>query len=181
MRRKCARAWRLSFPHRDDSSYFRFVLALTTDAKFPRLWRVTMRGRLLLVSALFAFVQIPVQAQMSLDISKLTCEQLVMEALPWPSRDFVMWLSGYFNGKRDNTTSSPRRSRRTWVRFSFIATKTGKPPLLMPSRTRSVLTNDRMGAALWLIGSLRGCWMLEPASRAYSSARIDPSSTSCRR
>ena len=82
-----------------------------------------MRGRLLLASALFAFVQIPVQAQMSLDISKLTCEQLVMEALPWPSRDFVMWLSGYFNGKRDNTTIEPETVKKNMGKVQFYCYK----------------------------------------------------------
>ena len=63
-----------------------------------------MKTRLLLTSALLIFVQIPrPQAQVTVDVVKITCEQLLMQALPWTSRDIVLWLSGYYHGKHDNT------------------------------------------------------------------------------
>ena len=40
-----------------------------------------MKGRLLLTSALFMFVQIPAQAQVTLDISKITCEEYLMDTV----------------------------------------------------------------------------------------------------
>jgi acid stress chaperone HdeB len=68
----------------------------------------TVKLRLLLTSALFLFVQIPtMQAQVTVDVSKITCEQLLMEKLAWTERDVVLWLSGYYNGKRDNTIIDP--------------------------------------------------------------------------
>jgi hypothetical protein len=64
----------------------------------------TMKLRLLLISALFLFMQIStMQAQEMIDVAKITCEQLALEQLKLPSRDVVLWFSGYYNGKRNNT------------------------------------------------------------------------------
>ena len=68
-----------------------------------------MKLRLLLSSALFLFAQIPtIQAQETLDVAKITCEEFLMEKLASPSRDVVLWLSGYYNGKRNNTIIEPQ-------------------------------------------------------------------------
>jgi acid stress chaperone HdeB len=68
----------------------------------------TVKLRLLLTSALFLFVQIPtMQAQVTVDVSKITCEQLLMAALPFTARDVVLWISGYYHGKHDNTIIEP--------------------------------------------------------------------------
>jgi acid stress chaperone HdeB len=73
----------------------------------------TVKLRLLLISALLMFVQIPApQAQVTVDVSKITCEQLRMAALPWTSRDIVLWLSGYYHGKHDNTIIEPTAINR---------------------------------------------------------------------
>src|SRR5262249_58017310 len=47
------------------------------------------------------------QAQVTVDVSKLTCEQLLMQKLAWPSQFAVLWLHGYYNGKRSNTIIEP--------------------------------------------------------------------------
>jgi acid stress chaperone HdeB len=65
-----------------------------------------MKGRLLLTSALFVFVQIPVRAQVTVDVSKITCEEYLTDTFTF-SQDIVMWLSGYYNGKRNNTIIQP--------------------------------------------------------------------------
>ena len=63
--------------------------------------------------ALFLFVQIPtMQAQVTVDVVRITCEQLEMQALPWTSRDIVLWLSGYYYGKQDNTIIEPDAIKR---------------------------------------------------------------------
>ena len=72
-----------------------------------------MKLRLFLTSALFLFMQITtMQAQETLDVAKITCEQLVMEQLASPSRDVVLWLSGYYNGKRNNTIIAPQTIKK---------------------------------------------------------------------
>ena len=65
-----------------------------------------MKARLLLTSALFVFVQIQAQAQVMLDVSKITCDQLLM-GKPVPSKYTELWVSGYYNGLRHNTIIDP--------------------------------------------------------------------------
>ena len=68
----------------------------------------TVKLRLLLTSALFLFAQIPpMQAQVTVDVSKITCEQVLMEKLAWTEREVELWLSGYYHGKRNDTIVEP--------------------------------------------------------------------------
>jgi hypothetical protein len=69
----------------------------------------TVKARLLLTSALFVFAQMPtMQAQETLDLAKITCEQFEMRQLATPSRDIVLVLVGYYHGKRNNTIIEPQ-------------------------------------------------------------------------
>ena len=62
-----------------------------------------MKVRLLLISALVMLVQIPTsRAQVSVDMAKITCGQFLVDEIA-PSEYVAMWLSGYYNGKRNNT------------------------------------------------------------------------------
>jgi acid stress chaperone HdeB len=50
-----------------------------------------------------ALVAVPVaQAQVTIDISKITCEQFLGYKIINPN-DIAMWLSGYYNAQRGNT------------------------------------------------------------------------------
>jgi hypothetical protein len=42
------------------------------------------------------------QAQVSVDVAKITCDQFAAYRITDP-RNIAIWLSGYYNGKRDNT------------------------------------------------------------------------------
>ena len=57
---------------------------------------------LLLASTLFLFVQMQAQAQVTTDVSKITCDQYLKDEITF-SQNIVSWLSGYYNGKRNNT------------------------------------------------------------------------------
>jgi hypothetical protein len=73
----------------------------------------TVKPRLLLTSALFLFVQMPtMQAQETLDLAKVTCEQLQGEKLAYISRDIMLVLVGYYNGKRNNTIIEPQTVKK---------------------------------------------------------------------
>ena len=62
-----------------------------------------MKTRLLLTSALFLFAQMPtMQAQDTVDVAKITCQQILREELASPTHDIVLWLSGYYS-KRNST------------------------------------------------------------------------------
>lgn len=70
-----------------------------------------MKARLLLTSALFVFAQFPAsQAQTTMDVSKITCEDYFMDRITF-SQYIVMWFSGYYNGKRNNTIIDPNAAK----------------------------------------------------------------------
>jgi hypothetical protein len=74
---------------------------------------VTVKLRVLLISTLFLFAQMPtMQAQETLDLAKITCQQFEMEQLAYTSRDVVLLLTGYYNGKRNNTTIEPQTIKK---------------------------------------------------------------------
>jgi hypothetical protein len=72
----------------------------------------TMKGRLLLTSALFVFVHIPAQAQVTVDVAKITCQQILKEELPFNSRDVIFWISGYYHREHNNTVIEPGAIKR---------------------------------------------------------------------
>jgi acid stress chaperone HdeB len=62
-------------------------------------------SKLMLVacSLVLALVAVPVvQAQVTIDMSKVTCEQFLGYRIINPN-DIAMWLSGYYNAQRSNT------------------------------------------------------------------------------
>jgi acid stress chaperone HdeB len=70
---------------------------------------VIVKAPLLLTSVLFVLVQVTApHAQETLDLAKITCDQFAGEKLAAPSHDVVLWLSGYYNGKRNNTIIEPQ-------------------------------------------------------------------------
>ena len=79
----------------------------------------TVKVRLLLTSALLMFVSIPAsQAQETLDVSKITCEDYFMDKITF-SQYVVMWLSGYYNGKRNNTIIEPEAMDKNEQKVDF--------------------------------------------------------------
>jgi hypothetical protein len=74
---------------------------------------VIVKARLLLTSALLMFVQIPVsQAQVTVDVAKVTCDELFKEETQWTSGEIILWLSGYYHGESHNTIVQPSALKR---------------------------------------------------------------------
>ena len=59
-------------------------------------------GQVWLVLSLSAVAVLPARAQVTVDMSKITCEQYILFAMGDP-KDISMWLSGYYSAKRNNT------------------------------------------------------------------------------
>src|SRR6476660_6316118 len=55
-----------------------------------------------LTSFILIAASIPVNAQVMLDLSKVTCDQWSGYKITNP-QNIALWLSGYYNGKRGNT------------------------------------------------------------------------------
>jgi acid stress chaperone HdeB len=52
----------------------------------------------------------PAGAQVKVDVSKITCEQYILYTVANP-HDIAVWLSGYYNGKRNNTVINTQELR----------------------------------------------------------------------
>jgi len=57
---------------------------------------------------LAAFLPVPADAQVTLDVSKITCDQFTGYKITDP-RNIALWLSGYYNGKKNNTILEPQK------------------------------------------------------------------------
>jgi hypothetical protein len=64
-----------------------------------------MRSRLIMLSGLLAIVAVAgTHAQIKVDIAKITCRQYIFDKnISLKAPIIANWLSGYFNGKNDNT------------------------------------------------------------------------------
>jgi acid stress chaperone HdeB len=69
--------------------------------RFCRVW---------LTLPLVAFAILPARAQVTVDVAKITCEQYVLFTVADP-HDIAMWLSGYFNAKKNNTLLDTQQFR----------------------------------------------------------------------
>jgi hypothetical protein len=72
-----------------------------------------MKAQMFLTSALFVFMQIPtMQAQVTVDVAKVTCDELFKEETQWTSGEIILWLSGYYHGESHNTIIQPSALKR---------------------------------------------------------------------
>jgi acid stress chaperone HdeB len=59
----------------------------------------------------------PVNAQVTLDVSKITCEQFWLRKVADPDK-VALWISGYVNGKRGNTVIDTQQLGRNVRRLT---------------------------------------------------------------
>jgi acid stress chaperone HdeB len=52
--------------------------------------------------ALATFAAPSAGAQVTIDVARITCDQLILFKVAQP-HDIAMWLSGYYNGRRNST------------------------------------------------------------------------------
>jgi hypothetical protein len=62
-----------------------------------------MKIRALLSAVLMLLVPVVADAQLTLDITKVTCRQFLTGSVV-PRKSMILWLSGYYHGKRGATT-----------------------------------------------------------------------------
>jgi len=62
-----------------------------------------MKVRLLAATAVLAvFLPGASEAQVAVDVAKITCRQFLLDAVA-PTKSVTMWLSGYYHGKHGGT------------------------------------------------------------------------------
>jgi len=67
-------------------------------------------GQAWLTLSLSVVAVLPARAQVTIDVSKITCEQYILFTVADP-KDIAMWLSGYYNSKRNNTVLDTQEFR----------------------------------------------------------------------
>jgi acid stress chaperone HdeB len=86
------------------------LLPVVADDCDQERWRNAM-VKLLVVAAMGSIFALELaseaRAQVALDLSKVTCDQFVGYKITNP-QNIVIWLSGYYNGKRGNTVIDPQ-------------------------------------------------------------------------
>ena len=62
-----------------------------------------MKIRLLITAPLLAaLLPAPSQAQVTVDVAKITCRQFLLDSVA-PTKTLAVWLSGYYHGKHGGT------------------------------------------------------------------------------
>ena len=82
-----------------------------------------MKARLIAFLPLLLILGTPAaQAQVSVDVAKITCRQLLFDKVISPNtKSLALWLSGYYNAKRNNTVLDIGRSRRIPTKWKITA------------------------------------------------------------
>jgi hypothetical protein len=96
-----------------------------------RPWRITLGAGLALLA------QQTVQAQATIDITKITCEQFVAGQLT-DANTLSKWLSGYVNGERHKTLVNPLSLRASDL-ITYCITHPAMPVL---DAARNVIDAD---------------------------------------
>jgi acid stress chaperone HdeB len=71
--------------------------------------KITAAWLALLIALL---IQVPAHAQVTIDVSKITCEQFWFRKVANPDKVGI-WLSGFYNGKSGNTVIDPQKLEST--------------------------------------------------------------------
>jgi acid stress chaperone HdeB len=66
---------------------------------------VMTKPKLVLLGLMLSLL--PARAQVTVDVSKITCDQFMGFSITDP-QNIAIWLSGYYNGKRSNTVINPQ-------------------------------------------------------------------------
>jgi acid stress chaperone HdeB len=82
----------------------------------------------------------PARAQVTLDVSKITCEQFRLYTIADP-RDIALWINGYFNGQRKNTVLDTQKLKGHFDKLKDYCVL--NPKLSVFDATQKVLEMDK--------------------------------------
>jgi hypothetical protein len=76
----------------------------SVDLRFDKVFRGNVMKSARILLPMFSVLGISTaQAQMTVDVAKVTCRQFLLGHVGGSTRSVANWLSGYYNGKRGNT------------------------------------------------------------------------------
>ena len=82
-----------------------------------------------LAAGFLASAGLPAQAQVTIDVRKITCEQWLTNEVSDPDH-IAIWLSGYVHGKRDDTVFDVQALKSAAKRMKDVCFKSFKTPLM---------------------------------------------------
>ena len=84
-------------------------------------------SRYLTIALIILFTSGAAKAQMTIDLSKVTCKQFITYEIT-DARSLSLWLSGYFNAQQNNTTVDVSKFRdRSNALKEYCFTHQGEP------------------------------------------------------
>jgi hypothetical protein len=80
------------------------------------------------------YAETTVLAQVSVDISKISCDQFNLYKVTDP-RNIAIWLSGYFNGKRNNTVIDTQVFNQNYEKLRTYCVSNPSTPVMQAVET----------------------------------------------
>jgi HdeA/HdeB family len=98
-----------------------------------KIWLITLGPLLAIFGASLA------QAQDTIDVGKITCEQFITSQII-DSRTLSVWLSGYYNGTQKNTVIHPSAVRKS--EFTMVNYCVSHPDTILMDAVKNGQCND---------------------------------------
>ncbi len=88
---------------------------------------------IVLSSALLMCVTSPLKAQVTIDISKISCEQFALYKVASPDT-IAIWLHGYMSGKRGDTVVDVEALKANAKKVRYYCVQHGDVPLMQAAQ-----------------------------------------------
>jgi acid stress chaperone HdeB len=93
-----------------------------------------MKYLTLIAPAAMIVLSTTANAQVTLDVAKITCDQFSGFKITDP-QNIAIWLSGYYNGKRDNTVIDPQALKENYTKLRDYCIVNQKVTVLQAAQT----------------------------------------------
>ena len=90
---------------------------------------MTKSALVVLTLMLTAFMVSAAQAQVTVEVSKITCEEFASYKIMDPEK-IAIWLSGYYNGKQGNTSIDRVQFNENTKKLEEYCLKNGEIPVM---------------------------------------------------
>ena len=95
----------------------------------------------LLLGSMFALLVVPAaQAQVTIDVSKITCDQYILDKVT-DFRTIAVWLDGFYAGRRNSTVVDPAALQGNVAKVEKYCTS--NPGMALMQAVETTLGGDR--------------------------------------
>ena len=93
-----------------------------------------MKYPILIAATAMIVLSTTANAQVTVDVAKITCDQFSGFKITDPL-NIAIWLSGYYNGKRDNTVIDPQALKENYTKLRDYCIVNQKVTVLQAAQT----------------------------------------------